>query len=121
MRVTFLVATCACLALIAPVFAAAPVVSPRPDMRPDLAAVAAVTASSQGTGLAVARSLRPVLRGTPASIAQPPRALPQDFVVWRDTFRADALAQGIRPEIFDRAFAGVTPRPRVNSSEGTQA
>lgn len=121
MRVTFLVATCACLALIAPAFAAAPVVSPRPDVRPDLAVVAAVTASSQGTGLAVARSLRPVLRGTPASTAQPPRALPQDFVVWRDTFRADALAQGIRPEIFDRAFAGVTPRPRVINSDSTQA
>ncbi|MEL6233550.1 MAG: lytic murein transglycosylase [Pseudomonadota bacterium] len=36
-----------------------------------------------------------------------------DFVAWRDGFRARALARGIRADVFDRAFAGLSPDPEV--------
>jgi membrane-bound lytic murein transglycosylase B len=35
------------------------------------------------------------------------------FEAWVDTFRGEALAQGVNPTTLDRAFAGVRPLPKV--------
>jgi membrane-bound lytic murein transglycosylase B len=43
-----------------------------------------------------------------------PREKPHaEFFKWRDGFRAEAIAAGIRPAVFDQAFAGVVPNTRV--------
>jgi membrane-bound lytic murein transglycosylase B len=47
----------------------------------------------------------------PASTAAEPR--PASFAEWRDRFRTRALAAGISPATFDRAFAGVSPNAKV--------
>ncbi|MBK0400359.1 lytic murein transglycosylase [Limibaculum sp. M0105] len=47
-------------------------------------------------------------------VAPEPPQMPQvSFAEWRVAFRGRALAQGIRPEVFDSAFAGVEPNMRV--------
>ncbi|HMQ95063.1 MAG TPA: lytic murein transglycosylase [Amaricoccus sp.] len=46
---------------------------------------------------------------------------PASFVAWRDEFRRYALSQGIRPEVFDAAFRGVTENPEVARLDGSQA
>ena len=50
-------------------------------------------------------------------------ALPQyqSFAAWRDAFRGRALAAGIRPAVFDAAFAGVGVNPEVVRLDGRQA
>ena len=37
----------------------------------------------------------------------------QSFERWKSNFRAKALSQGVRSDIFDNAFAGVTPNPKI--------
>jgi len=37
----------------------------------------------------------------------------QAFERWKANFRVKALSQGIRADIFDTAFAGVTPNPKI--------
>lgn len=49
---------------------------------------------------------------TPAS-APPAQAEYGSFAEWRDAFRARALAAGVTPATFDRAFAGIGPNARV--------
>ncbi|SEM94788.1 membrane-bound lytic murein transglycosylase B [Pseudomonas sp. ok272] len=44
----------------------------------------------------------------------------QTFAEWQAGFRVDALAAGIRPELFDRAFAGVTPDMSVIRADRSQ-
>lgn len=39
--------------------------------------------------------------------------LTESFELWRDGLRKQVLAQGIRPDVFDSAFAGLSPNPRV--------
>jgi len=46
-------------------------------------------------------------------LAGPAAAEPPDFKIWLEEMRRDALAQGIKPAIFDRALAGVSPIPRI--------
>ncbi|AHL77004.1 murein transglycosylase [Stutzerimonas stutzeri] len=45
---------------------------------------------------------------------------PQSFTQWRDTFRSEALQAGISAQVFDRAFAGVTPDPSVIIADRSQ-
>lgn len=53
-------------------------------------------------------------------------ALPQpvqeqlSFEQWRDLLRSDAMAAGINPTLFDRAFAGVVPNPDVVKADSSQ-
>jgi membrane-bound lytic murein transglycosylase B len=48
-------------------------------------------------------------------------ALPQQsFAQWRDAFRSEALQAGISAQLFDRAFAGVTPDPSVITADRSQ-
>jgi len=65
------------------------------------AAPAAVTAAARGDA-------QPVI---PPSIS---------FEQWRDGFRSQALNAGIRAEVFDRAFSGVTPDQAVIDADRSQ-
>lgn len=53
--------------------------------------------------------------------AQAASPRPADFIAWRDGFRRQALAQGIEPATFDRAFADVGVNPTVVRLDGKQA
>lgn len=44
----------------------------------------------------------------------------QSFESWKADFRREALGSGIRPDVFDRAFAGVTLNPKVIELDGKQ-
>ena len=44
-----------------------------------------------------------------------------DFKSWRNDFRARALAKGIKPSVFDGAFAGVSVNQQVVKLDGSQA
>ncbi len=60
----------------------------------------------------VAESPTPPARPTaPTPAAEP--AVAESFEEWRETFRARALAQGIRGDVFDSAFAGVGVNAKV--------
>ena len=59
---------------------------------------------------------------TTAATAAAPVAAPtaETFNQWRDRFRQEALAKGIDAELFDRAFAGVTPDQDVIKADRSQ-
>jgi len=64
-------------------------------------------AASTGTALAVSN--------------EPGIAVPQQsFDEWLDSFRLEALQAGISAELFDRAFAGVTPDPSIIAADRSQ-
>ena len=122
------------LTLAAPALAMPPFVSLRPEMRPmdPVRVPAPVTLSSHSSALAVTRSLRPMTRGAPVSMRAaapapvvappaPPPAMQGDFATWQAGFRARATAQGIRPDTFDRAFAGVQINTRILDRDSNQA
>ena len=44
----------------------------------------------------------------------------ESFAQWREGVRSEALGLGISAEIFDRAFAGVEPIPRIIELDSTQ-
>lgn len=115
-------AVVATISLVAPALALPPLTSSRPEPRPQTP-VALVTASSQGSALAVNSSLRPLIRGMrPASGVDAGLAAAQlGFAAWKQDFRAKALEQGIRPETFERAFADVEVIHRVINRDNTQA
>ena len=60
--------------------------------------------------------------GTPsaAAVAAPMAQPPQSFEEWLAGLRTEALAQGIRPATFDRAFARVQLRDRVTELDNSQ-
>jgi len=69
---------------------------------------------------AVERSIRPEIRPSPAAsvtAAVSNRA----FAQWISGFRRRALAQGIRADVFDRAFAGIAYNADVISKDRNQA
>jgi membrane-bound lytic murein transglycosylase B len=102
--------------LVAGVPAAALDGSPTPAARPEAAPVVA--------------SLRPNARPGPVAAAPAPAAVQAStedgaFEAWVEGFRGRALAQGIRAEVFDAAFAGVRLDPEIvrrdrNQSEFTK-
>ncbi|BAN46537.1 lytic murein transglycosylase [Metapseudomonas resinovorans] len=62
---------------------------------------------------------KPVAKPTPA--VEPSLEMPSiSFDAWRDDFRRTALAQGITAATFDRAFADVTPDPKVIAADRSQ-
>lgn len=44
----------------------------------------------------------------------------QTFAEWQDEFRLQALQAGIRPDVFDRAFAGVSLDPGIVTADRSQ-
>jgi membrane-bound lytic murein transglycosylase B len=45
----------------------------------------------------------------------------QGFERWKAGFRSKALSQGVRADVFDRAFAGLTPNPKILNFDRNQA
>lgn len=84
--------------------------------------------------IVVACAAEPVDRAQPAlasqALAQPSPVAPrqpgadapvqQSFSAWREAFRSEALAAGISGELFDRAFAGVSPDPAIITADRSQ-
>nr|WP_298146213.1 lytic murein transglycosylase [uncultured Pseudomonas sp.] len=56
----------------------------------------------------------------PALAPTAPVAQSLSFSDWCALLRSDAIAAGIDPELFDRAFAGVTPNPDVLAADSRQ-
>jgi membrane-bound lytic murein transglycosylase B len=123
-------------ALGVPAAALPPVSSPVPQPRPELRTLAVSTATvrREPSALAVTRSPRPVLRGsvpesvvrvsaaaTEPAVTAPAVAEDPEFRRWIAGFRNRAVAAGIRPETFDRAFAGVALQSRVVERDRNQA
>lgn len=74
-------------------------------------AVVAATLALTGCAPSAGQTVAPEPSSRPGSEAPAPRAA--SFSDWRDGFRARALAAGVSPATFDRAFAGVEPNERV--------
>ncbi len=88
-------------------------ISPRPESR------AVVTLASSGT-TAVMRSPRPAARPDATSASARP-ADTAAFHDWVTDFRPRALAQGIDAAVFDRAFQGIEPDPKVIDRDRNQS
>lgn len=86
--------------------------------------------TAAGLSLIVACAAEPLARAasgtSPQAITAPePSAAnivstPLSFSEWREAFRTEALAAGISPQLFDRAFAGVTPDASVIAADRSQ-
>lgn len=63
----------------------------------------------------------PVESSEPPMSRAAPSPQPASFTAWRDGFRSRAIAQGIRPEVFDAAFAGVGVNAEVVRLDSRQA
>jgi membrane-bound lytic murein transglycosylase B len=59
------------------------------------------------------------LTSLPAATASAPSER-LSFADWRALLRSDAIAAGIEPDLFDRAFAGVSPNPDVLAADSSQ-
>ncbi|WP_417778993.1 lytic murein transglycosylase [Stutzerimonas xanthomarina] len=80
----------------------------------------------------VACAAEPVAQSASAVTGQPmstaeSQGLPSEaehpqlsFAEWRDAFRSEALQAGISAQVFDRAFAGVTPDPSIIIADRSQ-
>lgn len=56
-----------------------------------------------------------------ASLHSAPTSSPQQsFGQWQDAFRVEALQAGISAQVFDHAFAGITPDPTVITADRSQ-
>jgi membrane-bound lytic murein transglycosylase B len=86
---------------------------PRRSMYPGWMQSAAMAAAMALAGCATSagQTVAPEPPPRPGTDAPAPRAA--SFAEWRDGFRARALAAGISPATFERAFAGVSPNARV--------
>ena len=86
--------------------------------------------TAAGLSLIVACAAEPLARATsgtsPQAITAPEASAanivstPLSFSEWREAFRTEALAAGISPQLFDRAFAGVTPDASVIAADRSQ-
>ncbi|MGE8500249.1 MAG: lytic murein transglycosylase [Pseudomonas sp.] len=68
--------------------------------------------------LATAPSAPAATQPTPPDTTAPVEKL--SFDEWRTLLRSDAIAAGIAPALFDRAFAGVEPNPNVLAADRSQ-
>ena len=63
----------------------------------------------------------PAVSAAPAPApAAPVETKTLSFDEWRNLLRSDAIAAGIDPALFDRAFAGITPNPDVIAADSSQ-
>jgi membrane-bound lytic murein transglycosylase B len=65
-------------------------------------------------------TIAPAIAATVDSPAPAPQPAEQSFDDWRKGFRQQALAAGIQPQVFDAAFAGVSPDPSVVAADRSQ-
>lgn len=98
--------------------------SMRPVVRPDLVSAAGIVLPKGGSVLAVARSQRPVVRGTVEVTREAPVVLAASnarFDAWITAFRPRAKAAGISDRTFERAFRGVRYDPDVIKRDRNQS
>lgn len=95
--------------------------APGPILRQLIASSALLLLTACADTPASAGSVAPVppVSATPAAPLEPV-APHQDFDSWVAQFRQEALAAGIQPQLFDRAFAGVTPDAAVIAADRSQ-
>jgi membrane-bound lytic murein transglycosylase B len=62
----------------------------------------------------------PVIAQEPPAL-EPVAPLPPPFDVWMSSLRAEAAARGIRPDVIERAFAGVEPVEQILERDRAQA
>jgi membrane-bound lytic murein transglycosylase B len=71
-----------------------------------------------------AQPLAPPTTSQPVAASSNPLLQPGkpllSFAEWRSLLRSDAMAAGIHPEVFDHAFAGVSPDPAVLRADSSQ-
>lgn len=65
-----------------------------------------------------AQKEKTIVSPAPTQLDEPSPQL--SFSEWRDLLRSDAMAAGVSPEVFDRAFAGITPNPSVIKADSSQ-
>ena len=73
--------------------------------------------TTPNTGAPHAATSQPVDTATSDTGVEQPQ---QSFEQWREAFRLEALQAGVRAEVFDRAFAGVTPDPAIITADRSQ-
>lgn len=96
--------------------------SPFPQARPDDGAALMVQTSARGPAVPrIQSSPRPPARPAALIEERPAMTGNDDFDRWLSGFRSRALAEGISPATFDRAFADVTRRDDVIRRDGAQA
>jgi membrane-bound lytic murein transglycosylase B len=83
--------------------------------------VTAVTLTLALAAAGCAGANPPLETSQPPMARQTPSPLPTSFAAWREGFRSRALAQGIRPQVFDAAFAGVGVNEEVVRLDRRQA
>jgi len=66
-------------------------------------------------------SANPPLDSAPPAARAAPIVQYASFALWRDAFRGRALAAGVAPQVFDRAFAGVGVNAEVVRLDSRQA
>lgn len=94
--------------------------SPRPQMRPGAEfAVALASAVREAPQHSLRPQMRPAQSGAQALIL--PASADPGFDRWVAGFRGRALAQGISPAVFDRAFRGVRANPEIVRSDRNQS
>ncbi|NWH09084.1 MAG: lytic murein transglycosylase [Alphaproteobacteria bacterium] len=74
-----------------------------------IAALSGCAAGSAGK----ANPPTPAPKPATAEVPAPAAPASQSFEAWVRSFRTEALAAGIRPDIFDKAFKGIAPNPDV--------
>ncbi|MBT8765398.1 lytic murein transglycosylase [Metapseudomonas boanensis] len=96
--------------------------APGPILR-SLAAASALTLLSSCADAPTPAPSAATPASQPAPTQQPikaPAATAASFEEWRSRFRSEALAAGVTPTTFDRAFAGVIPDPAVIAADRSQ-
>ncbi|MEH6565049.1 MAG: lytic murein transglycosylase [Halopseudomonas sp.] len=85
------------------------------------ASLFSLTACADTPAIAQAEPVRPAAaQPSAANVMVEPVVMQRSFADWRADFRAEALALGIEPQLFDRAFAGVSPDPDVIKADRSQ-
>jgi len=84
-----------------------------------------LTACADTPAIAEPEPAKPSASQPAAAAATPPVmvdpvVMVRSFADWRSDFRAEAMGKGIDPQLFDRAFAGVTPDPDVIKADRSQ-
>lgn len=77
-------------------------------------------ADTPNVAIAQPAPLQPSVAPATTAPIQPQAPKPQTFAQWRDSFRQEALGKGIDAELFDRAFAGITPDEDVIKADRSQ-
>ena len=85
-----------------------------------LCACAEQPASEQISRTSSSTKAAPSTTVAASSVSPSSPIVAHSFAQWREQFREQALAAGIQPAVFDRAFAGISPDPAVVKADTSQ-